>query len=205
MNLYPACRKVPVISWQPLTWSQTSFVQEHSNWHSFPYDGKGHGFVQLFPQKPFSHATTEITKRVDPSKKSPLFPFPLFWNFNMHVLNDTPTQRIRDSWKLYSYNLNSIRVCLLSLLLSSKLMDIKKLFLLLMLDKFVVFSRHTRVLDLAPRVFEYPKWWARECEWSQLDNMMAYFCPPPVHLNMKHDYGNRRLFMSTCEIDRMST
>lgn len=98
----------------------------------------------------------------------------------------------------------SVYACL-SLLLSSKLMDIKKLLLLLMLDKFVVFSRHTRVLDLAPRVFEYPKWWARECEWSQIDNMMAYFCPPPVHLNMKHDYGNRRLFMSTCEIDRMST
>ena len=65
-HLYPTCRKVPVISWQPLTWSQTSFVHEHSNWHSFPYDGKGHGFVQLFPQKPFSHAITEITECVDP-------------------------------------------------------------------------------------------------------------------------------------------
>ena len=67
MNIsYSACWIVPVPPWQPLTWSQTSFVQEHSNWQSPPYDGKAHGFVQLIPENPFSHAVNEIIKNSVP-------------------------------------------------------------------------------------------------------------------------------------------
>ena len=66
MNIsYSACWILPVPSWQPLTWSQTSFVQEHSNWQSPPYDGKEHGVVQLMPENPFSHAVNEIIKNAD--------------------------------------------------------------------------------------------------------------------------------------------
>lgn len=52
-------RKLPFSDLQPLAKSQSVSSQAHLNWHTCPYEGKGHSVSQSTPWYPISQAVLE--------------------------------------------------------------------------------------------------------------------------------------------------